>query len=289
MQLTSSDDIDRMRLALRALLDDTAAFVNDVGPYPVAGSIADCEQRNGGASKQTEAAYLQGNLLFESAADHVAALIRLLVAPVTTVAPWTCVRGGLEAAAIACWLMADSISPEERVSRSFAYRHEGLSQQVRLGRAIGDKPACEKTARRINEVEAKAKSLGYPEIVDRNGRRIGIGQQMPHMTSLVGSALGEEELYRILSAMAHGHSFALIRLGFFAPDAASPTFLKKGMNPDAAAMLIVTSADIVAKPLWARSVLLGHDTGRLKSLLLARYREIGLAESRHFWSNDRPS
>lgn len=289
MQLTSRDDVDRMRSVLRALLDDTAAFVNEAGPYPAPGSIADREQGDGGDAEQTEAAYLQGNLLFESAVDHVFALTRLLVAPVTSVAPWTCVRGGLEAAAIACWLMADSISPEERISRSFANRYEGLSQQVKLARAIGDTPGCEKTLRRIDEVEAKARSLGYPVVVNNKGKRNGIGQQMPQTTSLIGHVLGEEEFYRILSAMAHGHNFALIRLGFFAPDASKPTLLKKGMNSDAAGILLATSADIVAKPIWARSVLLGHDTGRLGSLLLARYREIGLADSRHFWANGGPN
>jgi hypothetical protein len=34
MQLTSNDDVERMRVALRSLLDDTAAFVNKVGVLP---------------------------------------------------------------------------------------------------------------------------------------------------------------------------------------------------------------------------------------------------------------
>jgi hypothetical protein len=243
------------------------------------------EQSGRDGGEQPWAAHSQGNLLFESAADHAFALARLLIKPVTTIAPWTCVRGGLEAAAIGCWLLSESIDARVRIGRSFAYRHEGLSQQVKLAGATGDESSRRTSLRRIEEVDAEATALGYELIRSKSGKRDGIGQRMPTITKLVGDALGEEELYRVFSAMAHGHTWAVIRLGFQATDAGKPTLLKKTMNPDAAAVLLMTAADVLAKPLWAEARLFGYDLKRLETLLDRGYRDVGLNETRHFWAN----
>ena len=285
MQVTSVDGAERMRIALASLCDDAGTFVNEFGPYPLAGSIAATEQSGRDGGEQPWTAHSQGNLLFESAADHALALTRLLIKPVTTIAPWTCVRGGLEAAAIGCWLLSESIDAQVRIGRSFAYRHEGLSQQVKLAAATGDEPARRRSLCRIEEVEAEAAALGYELIRNKSGRRDGIGQRMPTITKLVGDTLGEEKLYRILSAMAHGHIWALTQLGFQAPDADEPTLLKKTMNSDAAAVLLMTAVDVLAKPMWAEARLFGYDLQRLKVLLDRGYREMGLNETRHFWAN----
>jgi hypothetical protein len=274
-----------MRKALASLCDDAGTFVNEFGPYPLVGSIAAVELSGPDDSEQLVAAHSLGNLLFESAADHAFALTRLLREPVPTIAPWTCVRGGLEAAAICCWVLSDSIAARERIGRNFAYRHEGLSQQLKLAGATGDESSGEKILRRLEDVEAKATALGYPPIANKSGRRDGIGQRMPTITKLVGDTLGEEKLYRILSAMAHGHVWALMQLGFQAPEAGKPTLLKKTMNSDAAAVLLMTAADVLAKPLWAEARLFGYDLQRLKALLDRGYREMGLNETRHFWAN----
>ncbi len=288
MQVTSSDDAQRMRVALQALLDDAGSFVNESGHQPAAGSIVARELAESDAD-QLDTAFSQGHLLLESAFDHVIALTRLLVTPVPTIAPWTCVRGGLEAAAIGCWLLADDIGAKERVGRSFAYRYEGLSQQVSLARATSNESEGKKTEMRIEEVEAKALDMGFGRVVTTKGRRNGIAQRMPTITALVRDVMGEESLYRILSAMAHGHSFALIQLAFRSPDVSQPMVRQKAMNSDAAAILLVNSADIVAKPLWAKSTLVGHDMERLEELLTRHYGEMGLTEERQFWRSRRPS
>lgn len=287
MQVTTPDGAERMRLALLAFLDDAGSFVNESGVQPTAESILAREQAKSDAV-QLDAAGKQGHLLLESAFDHVFALTRLMVTPVPTIAPWTCVRGGLEAAAIACWLLAHDIGAEERIGRSLAYRFEGLSQQVSLARATGSESERLKAEKRIEDVEAKALAMGYARVVSRTGRRDGIAQRMPRITALVGGVMGEEPLYRILSAIAHGHSFALIQLGFHAPDASQPLVREKALNSDAAAILLVTAADIVAKPLWAESALLGRNMEGLEALLTRHYRELGLSVERQFWRGESP-
>ena len=288
VQVTWSDDVEHMRVALRALLDDVSVFVNESGHEPKVGSIIAREQAESDAA-QLDAALKQGHLLLESAFDHVFALTRLLITPVPTIAPWTCVRGGLEAAAIGCWLLADDIGAEERIGRSFACRYEGLSQQLSLAGATGGELERKKIEERMDDVEAKALALGYPPVATRRGRRDGIARRMPRITELVGDVMSEEPLYRILSAMAHGHSFAVMQLAFRAPDVMQPMIREKAMDSDAAALLLATSADIVAKPLSAKSVLFGYDVGRLDSLLTRRYSDIGLSEERRFWHSARPS
>ena len=228
-------------------------------------------------------AYGEGNLLLESAGDHAFALTRLLVEPVTAVAPWTCARGGLEAAALSCWLLEVSVSPRKRVGRSYAYRYDGLREQEKLARASGDQTSLERVVKRIDEVEQQAVELGYQPIVNKHGERVGIAEIMPSKTACIEIAVGQETFYRILSAMAHSQLSALIQLGFLAFDPTIPTLRRKGMNADAAAVLLLTAADSLTKPLWARAQLFGLDCARLTQIFARRYGEMGLNETRSHW------
>ena len=53
-----------------------------------------------------------------------------------------------------------------------------------------------------------------PPIVNKKGKRLGIGQKMPSATEVVKLMLDEEEMYRLLSAVTHGHDWAIRGLGF---------------------------------------------------------------------------
>jgi len=228
-------------------------------------------------------ACFQGNLLLESAIDHAYALTLLMVEPMPTVAPWTCVRGGLEAAAAACWLLSDDIDGRERVSRSLAFRYDGLREQQKLARAAGDLAVMQQVDERIEELEQKALVLGFSPTVDRNGKRNGIGQKMPLKTECIETVFGAETLYRILSGMAHSQPNVMIQLGYQPFDPSVPTLLQKATPASAAMVLLITGADVVARPSWMKAILYGLDTRRLSRILEARYDEMGVSESLFFW------
>ena len=67
--------------------------------------------------------------------------------------------------------------------------------------------------KRSDEVEQVALKLGYPPIVDKKGKRLGIGQK-PSATEVVKLMLDKEEMYRLLSAVTHGQGWAIRWIGF---------------------------------------------------------------------------
>src|SRR5689334_19660408 len=70
------------------------------------------------------AAYTQGGVLFEVAADHVHAFTRILIEPADAFAPWAVVRAAVETGAHAAWLLDPAVGPEERAARGFATRFD---------------------------------------------------------------------------------------------------------------------------------------------------------------------
>src|SRR5207249_6130508 len=113
------------------------------------------------------------------------------------------------------WLFEPGINVQTRVGRSFAIRYESMNQQLKFVRAIG-LPATDvqKIEGQVNEVEKVALGLGFPSLKDKKGERIGISQPMPSATAMIKTMLDEELAYRLLSAVAHGHFWAIHQLGF---------------------------------------------------------------------------
>lgn len=289
MQVTTAEHVRGMRDALQALCDDVGTFLNSSSLLPVADSPARVEMADKPLSDQLLNAYHQGGLLLESAGDHAIAVARLLIEPVASVASWTCARGALEASAMSCWLLAGDITARERVSRSYAYRYAGLREQEKLARSSGDKVSLQSVQARMDAVENQAVGLEYARVLDRNGKRIGVGQVLLTNTALIQQAFGEETMYRIFSGMAHSYSSPLIQLSFPAFDPSLRTLRTKAMNSDAAAILVLTAADSLTKPLWAKARLFGLDMNRLAQILASRYEEMGFNDSRSHWLAEGPS
>ncbi len=72
-----------------------------MGPGP--GSPADMEKRTFGSPQLLDAAYSYGSIILASAADHLAAYDNLVRMDAFSMAPLICLRGLLEAAALASW------------------------------------------------------------------------------------------------------------------------------------------------------------------------------------------
>lgn len=202
-------------VALQDFLDQTSVIWNQQGERPGPSSQASLELVTFVRPESIGTAYSQALILFEAAADYSMALVKTLTEPAQTIAPWSCARSVLETSALATWLWDTKIDARQRVQRSLAFRHEGLVQQLKFAKASKIGVDKQKIIERLDEVEQIALSLGFDKIVDKkNYKRIGIAQTMPFVTDIITDMFDKESNYRLLSAMVHGHSWAIQPLSF---------------------------------------------------------------------------
>jgi hypothetical protein len=287
MNPLSRDDVIRVVQAIRKYHDQVGQFLKDSGHLPAADSKGLQELNSFVHPESVSTAFSQGTILIEVAADNLMAFTKTVAAPIQSIAPWVCVRAVIEASALATWLLDPTADAKERVQRSLALRYEGLSQQVKFGQAAGVDGA-DSVFKRIEEVEHLALSLGFSALRDRRGKRSGIGQPMPSMTELIAQNLDEEAAYRLLSAMAHGHHWALIRLGFRETDEQATlrdtsgvgrTFrraLEKNLSPTNVLYLATTGFQVFSKPIKHLCTLYGWDSERLEAIHAAASATMGL-------------
>jgi len=162
--------------------------------------------------------YSRAQLSVIVAKDHFAAFLALSSEPVaSTFTACTCIRALFESAAVATWFLDPQIDVTERVKRSFAFRYVGLMQQTKLPGIDPHIPDPEVHPKvMIDKMEEEAKKLGFAPVRSSNNPKVrtGVGMLMPSITSLVASQLDREKDYRMLSAIAHGHHWALPLLGY---------------------------------------------------------------------------
>ena len=259
-------------------------------------SPADLELHSFSRPESLVTAYSQGGILIEVAADQLMALTKTLTEPAQAIAPWTCVRAIIESCALSSWLLCPDIDPKIRVQRSLAFRYEGLLQQLKFVHAEKfDKVAITTITSRIDEVEQVALKLGFSRILDKNSKRIGIGQEMPNITSLVQVELDEESLYRILSAIAHAHPWALQQLSFRqinndnfnfvdgSEDNAKVHTYEKNLDLPFVIFLCHKAVINFTKPVWYQCKLLGWDQKELKEYFETTFASLGIKDEKKFW------
>jgi hypothetical protein len=285
--------------AISTLHDSTGAFINKSENHPSLNSQADREIRTFPIAESVITGYCQGGTLIEVAADQLMAFVKTVTEPAQTIAPWTCVRAVIESCALACWLLSPSIDVKTRVQISLAIRYEGLSQQVKYVQALGDKTIIAKVMARIDEVESKAESLGFSKLVDSTGKRIGIGKPMPSVTELVRKELNEEAFYRLASAMAHGHNWAVQQLSFKQVNNENFKYLEntdsgvvvhtfeKNLDPTVVAFLCYKTALNFVRPLWYECLLFGWNQIELGNLLDAVFNSLGIREDDRCWKSKK--
>ena len=283
-------ELIKMISSLSTLHDKTASFFNKHNLEPVPGSRAILEL-DAFRKKSVQTAYSQGNILIEVSADQLIALFKSLTEPVLTIAPYTSARANLESSALASWFLDADIDAKERVQRSFAFRFEGLSQQVKFARTSG--LDAKKIMNRIDDVEKLALSLGFPQVKDRRGRRIGIGQQFPKMTDLIGSVLDEESSYRLLSAFTHAHSWAIQQLSFIQTKnnsdknsnfSSDTTHFEKTLKPEATIFICNKSAYAFSRALWNKVQLYGYKLSDFKEILNEVFDDLRFSSAARFWN-----
>jgi hypothetical protein len=282
--------------AIVDLHDDIGQFVDSYDLLPAKNSQAEKEMKYFSREESVRSSYSQGWLLAEVAADQLMAFTKTVIEPAQSVAPWTCIRASLEASALASWLLNPDIDVVTRVKRIFAFRYEGLIQQVKFLRSVGEEAYIEKVESRIDEVEQTALKLGFPRIQDKNQKRIGIGILMPSVTDIIQSEINEESNYRLLSAFAHAHGWA-ITLGSYQridnneektvrefKNGRDPV-LEKYLSPVSVFSLGYTGTMSLIRPVWYKSLLFGWDVKKISDLLEKNFDSIGIKDESRFWRN----
>lgn len=283
-----------LRNALSRFHEEAGKFVQSQGVDPVAGSQAAIELDTYARSESLLTVSAIASLLIESVGEHVTAFVKTITEPVEPIACWTSVRSMLESAAIAAWLLDPRIDAQTRVGRAFAHRYEGLEQQVKFGKAISLSPAeLQKLENHIDDVERVALGLGFAPLKDQKGKRIGIAEQMPAATEIIKLVLDEERAFRLLSAMAHGHVWAIQQLGF-KPATIQPAqtmmrgvettaFEKHSGNILGYAFLALRATKSLALPLWNQCLYFGWPKAPLVALLESVYDQMLTEPAVRFW------
>jgi len=282
-----------LRTGLVELHDRAGKLIEDNGYQPLTGSIADAEAKTFARPESLLSACAIIVQMIEMTGEHLSGFVKMITEPIESIATWTCVRSTLEASAIGCWLSEPKIDAKTRVGRTFAYRFEGLTQQLKFCTAI-NRPAAEIQAleKRIDDVEEVALGLGYPPVRNAQNRRIGIGQVMPSATDMISIVLDEGDMYRLLSAVAHGHSWAIMRLGFkpvtAVPQSTTPErvvvhHFEKRVYVEGLAYLGMGLAVAFARGVWNMARYFGWDQGAVANELNASFDTLQAKPAVRFW------
>jgi hypothetical protein len=289
-------DVARAVQTTRSLHHEVGQLMNDLGHEPSRASRAAMELRTFDHRGSVRTVYSLGTMLLEVAADQLMAFAKTVTEPVQTIAPWTCVRAVIEASALSAWLLDPDLDAKTRVQRSFAFRFEGLSQQVKFVQTQGDESAKTKVLARIRDVEREALQLGFPKIRSSKGVRTGIAQRMPSITEVISQSLNEEPVYRILSAMAHAHSWALVQLSFrrmhddiprmveTKSDVVGCHLFEKNVEPVSVGFLCVKATTVFVQPVWYKFQLFGWEIDRLESVLDRAFDSLVIGTGKRFWT-----
>jgi hypothetical protein len=277
---------DQAREALGEARDAIASYVEEQGTEPAASSSAMAAVEAHSQPDVVRAVWTQSSVLIEVAADQLTAFLKTVTPPVETIAPWTATRSALEAGAIASWLLQTEIDDGERVARGLALRFDGLDLQVKAMRAASSRELDDGIARRQYVVDLAA-SLGYAAVISGGTRTAGAGMRMPSVTELT-SSISEEATYRVLSAVAHGHQWALQQVSFEITDNPSDATgttraLRKQLRPEAVIYLALIVFKSLSWPVWLRTTYFGWDQGTLRAVLGAAADNLPAPDRYRIW------
>ena len=286
----TTEDVKNLLSANKTLFKETGQIFNQYGNKPLLDSIAFQELANPSFSKLADDVHSRGLLSMEGAADHLIAFTDLLIEPVKTIAPWTCVRGLLESCALACWFLDPSIDVKTRVGRCFAFRYKGFEEQIKFFRKVNDQAKIDYVKQRIIKVESDAISLGFSPLLNRNGDLNGIAQNMPSITELIELTLNREFDYRLLSAIAHGHHWAIQQIGFrvietINSEGKTIKGLKKSLDNNFIFYIGMVSVTSFSKVLWYIWKLNGWNLEELSKLLNSIYDQLNFNDNFRYWKS----
>lgn len=228
--------------------------------------------------------------LLGSGDEHMKSFIQT-----TGIVSFTCIRSMLEPCALAAWLLNPNIDERERVGRVFAYRYAGQDQRRKFYSSADMAQEEQDAENNITKITTEASGLGYNLIKNRkrDNRVEGVHTRLPSTTDLIKDFLGkkEEEAYRLLSAVAHGHMWAFHSLAYrVAPnnpkmitDGVSLTKLEMYDHPLVIAWLGLIATLAFSKAVWAYGDYVGWDKTDLTRSLDRVFDTFTLAAGERFW------
>ena len=281
-----------IRETLTLFYKEAGELLREHDNVPIAGSQAAKEVAEDPSPDWIVLAQSISGQLVEFGGEHVTGLVKLITEPVEVIACWSLLRAMIEGCAFGVWLTDPAIDAHVRAGRVLALHYEGLTQQIRFGRAGQYEPDRIKMAEdRIDEIEQQALALGFAAVQDKNKRRIGIGQKMPTATDLVRDMLDEEAMYRMLSGVTHAQSWAIMGLGYTAAKdpkvniGATKLTMKyeKDVNMVMMMSLGVKTASTFARLLRSRSEYYGWNTRKFVNLFELVFDKLKAPEKTRFW------
>ena len=252
------------REALRWFLSELGSYTKSQPDVPAAGSPAHREESLPRAVSARRA-YGIAVTLSELAAENASLFSDALDAPARVLACVSCARTVLENTSYARWLLEPEIEAAERVERVFGYRYRGLEQRVKISES--DDAAVHR--RRIEQLAQTATELNVTVRRHGSGRIRSVGA-MRSATDLC-KLYGGEETYRLLSAIQHGHGWAIRRWcylpqGQTIEDGVPTIRFTKGIRPERLEFLIVTIVCGLSGAVWAMANFMGWDGDHLDDI-----------------------
>ena len=284
----SHEKVLNMISAMRILFDGSAQIYNRYKNEPTSESLAVQERKSFSNQSLIEDVHYRGILSMESAADHLMAFADSIAEPAKTIAPWTSVRGLLESCALAVWFLDPTITANVRVGRCFAFRYLGFIEQIKFLQVNKAHTEIDQVQKRIIKVDQDAVSLGYPRLLDKNGKIAGIAMPMPSIIDLIKTTLDREGEYRLLSGIAHGHHWATQQFGFHVIEVENPEGLKvkafeKHLHPEIVLFATDIAVSSFARVLWYQWRLYGWDQKEIEDFLDQVYEQLHYKTEARFW------
>ncbi len=259
MDSLGKDNALQMVTALSNWMAEASNVLSRCAQEPSTDSKAHTELSDKLWSRDVHDAYCRADLLINGTADHVMAFVKTVTEPVNTLAPFVLVRAALESGALASWLLSPDIGCRERVSRILAFRYEGLVQQKKSA-DIADKDS-------VSAIENQIAKVG------KHAERLGVAQKMPTMTGMIESNLSEESTWRLLSAVAHAHTWATAQLGY------QPTednrLLSQNIEPESLVWLCRKALKTLSKPIGYKCRLFGWMSAEFDPLFRSPFDDMG--------------
>ncbi|MCZ0937946.1 MAG: hypothetical protein OXJ55_04885 [Caldilineaceae bacterium] len=282
-----------MQQALTGLHGGVGRLYGVLAEEPTSGSPAADELRGFAHKQLLGTARSAASLLIETAGEQLTLFVKSVSPPAQPIACCGTVRSLLESCALASWMIDPDIDRTERVGRVLAYGKEGLCQQLAYAQASAASQASINLLKdRIRQLNTRGSQLRSSSAKGRNkGHRNG-PVKMPDATRAVAAILDEEVAYRILSAVVHGHSWAIQEVGFderavpsghLASSRIFPVRMQKAVKVEALAWLGLTAARALCRPIWYVFNYEGWDTAALQQVFEDSFDRLHAVESIRFW------
>ena len=287
--MISYDEVAKSADVLTRLPEEFHRAIEVYNQKPLVGSKGWRELEICPAPQHLEAAHSSGVQSLWVGADHAAALARALTGEWLSYSPWSLARAVLESCSVSSWLFDPDVGYQERVSRSLNLRLRDLTGQIRYVKNETELPEEVRryAERRIEHLRDEAKLLGLAEKVNRNGKFIGFSEGIPSLTRIIDEfdmkrpepSLG----YSLLSAAAHGESWAVRSLGSNTTLGESRAISVGSLRPEYAMLLIIHAVQEFSYPAWEVFVLFGWDLRVVESILNKAFDQVRITESLRFW------